>query len=156
MRSNILIYIILILAFFGTEIQARWSGNPQYTKINFKRFSIPDKKFQSKSIAEIYEGYCGFLLGASKECMKKYIEFKKERFQAKPTISPLSYTAPATLSTTSSHTSTTKTERMHGRAEKCLEFQLEQVWKNREKLIKTTTASPQTTTARKLAYIRIQ
>ena len=144
-------YIFLTLAYFGTEIQARWSGNPQYTKINFQ-FSIPDKK----SIAEIYEGYCGFLLGASKECMKKYIEYKKERFQAKPTISPLSYTAPATLSTTSSHTSTTKTERMHGRAEKCLEFQLEQVWKNREKLIETTAESPQTTTARKLAYIRIQ
>ena len=119
MRLNILIYIFLILAFFGTEIQARWSGNPQYTKINFKRFSIPDKKFQSKSIAENYEGYCGFLLGASKECMKKYIEFKKERFQAKPTISLLTYTSPATLSTTPSHTSTTKTERMHGRAEKC-------------------------------------
>ena len=116
MRLIRAICIFLIIAFFGTEIQARWSGNPQFTKINFKRFSIPDKKISSKSIAEIYEGYCGFLLGASKECMKKYIEFKKERFQAKPTISPLSYTSPATLSITSSHTSTTKSERMHGRA----------------------------------------
>ena len=45
---------------------------------------------------------------------------------------------------------------MHGRLEKYLEFELEQVWKNREKLIETTAASPQTTTARKLAYIRVQ
>ena len=142
MRFNIVICIFLILAFFGTEIQARWSRNPQYTKSNFKRFSIPDQKFQSKSIAEIYERYCQFLLGASKECMKKYIEFKKERFQAKPTNSPTSYTAPATLSTTLSHPSTTKTEQMHGRVEKYLEFKLEQVWKNRERRIKTTEASP--------------
>ena len=47
------------------------------------------------------------------------------------------------------------TEKMHGRLEKYLEFELEQVWKNREKRIKTTAASPPTTTGRKLAYIRI-
>ena len=121
-----------------------------------KDFPFLPKKFQDRSTAEIYERYCQFLLGASTECIKQYLKFKKGRLQVEPTLSSKSYTAPATLSTTSSHTSTTKTERTHGRAEKCLEFQLEQVWKNREKLIETTAESPQTTTARKLAYIRIQ
>ena len=166
MRFNI-VFIFLILAFFGTEIKARWSRNLPKSKKNqpfkiqstqkstSKDFSFLPKRFQNKSIAEIYEGYCQFLLGASKECMKQYIEFKKEKFQDKPTISPTSYTALENLSTTSSHpTTTTTTEKMHGRLEKYLEFELEQVWKNREKRIKTT-ASPPTTTGRKLAYIRI-
>ena len=60
------------------------------------------------------------------------------------------YTASATFSTTS-----TKTEKKHGRLEKNLEFELEQVWKNRENRIKTTAASQLTTTVRKLAFIRI-
>ena len=91
-------------------------------------------------MAKIYEGYCQFLLGASKECMKEFLKFKEERFQGKPFTSP---------------TTSTKTEKMHGRVEKYLEFELEQVWKNREKRIKTTAASPLAATTRKLAFIRI-
>ena len=79
--------------------------------------------------------------------MEQFLKFKKGKFQDKPTTSP---TASATFSTTS-----TKTEKMHGRLEKYLEFELEQVWKNREKIITTTEASPLITTARKLAFIRI-
>ena len=158
MRFNI-IFIFLIFAFFETEIQARWSRSLPESKKNqsfkiqstqkstSKDFLFLPKKFQSK-----FAEYCQFLRGASKECMKQYIEFKKERFQVKPTISP---TVPATLSTLSSHPTTTKTEKMHGRLEKNLEFELEQVWKNREKRIKTTAASPPTTDGRTLAYIRI-
>ena len=167
MRFNV-VFIILILAFFGTEIQARWSKivpkskNNQPFKIlstqksTSKEFPFLPKRFQNKSIAEIYERYCQFILGASTECIKQYIEFKRERFQVKPTTSPTSFnTFPATLSTISSHPSTTKTEKMHGELEKKLEFELEQVWKNREKRIKTTAASPPTTDGRTLAYIRI-
>ena len=74
------------------------------------------------------------------ECMKEFLKFKEEKFQGKPTTSP---------------TTSTKTEKMHGRVEKYLEFELEQVWKNREKRIKTTAASPLAATTRKLAFIRI-
>ena len=166
MRFNI-VFIFLILAFFGTEIQARWSRimtkskkNQQFKiqiaqKSTSKGLPFLPKRFQNKSIAEIYEGYCQFLFGASKECMKQYNEFEKERRQVKPTNSPTSFTSPATLSTTLSQPSTTKTEQMHGRVEKYLEFELEQVWKNKEKRIKTTAASTLTTPGRKLAYIRI-
>ena len=91
-------------------------------KSTSKIFPYLPKQFQDKSIAEIYEGYCQFLLGASKECIKQYIKFKKGRLQVEPTLSSKSYTAPATLSPTSSHPSTTKTEKMHGRLEKYLEL----------------------------------
>ena len=90
-------------------------------KSTSKIFPYLPKQFQDKSIAEIYEGYCQFLLGASKECIKQNLKFKKEgRLQVEPTISSISYTLPATLSTTSSHPSTT--EKMHGRLEKYLEL----------------------------------
>ena len=82
--------------------------------------------------------------------MEQFLKFKKEKLQYKPTTSPIRYAASVNFSTTS-----TKTEKMHGRLEKYLEFELEQVWKNREKRIKTTEASPLATTARKLAFIRI-
>ena len=89
-----------------------------------KDFPFLPKKFQDRSIAEIYERYCQFLLGASKECIKQYLKFKKGRLQVEPTLSSKSYTAPATLSPTSSHPSTTKTEKMHGRLEKYLELEI--------------------------------
>ena len=158
MRFNI-VFIFLILAFFQTEIQARWSRILPKSKKNqpseiqstqkstSKYFPFLPKQFQDKSIAKIYKGYCQFLLGASKECMEQFLKFKKGKFQDKPTTS---LTSSATFSTTS-----TKTEKMHGRLEKYLEFELEQVWKNREKIITTTEASPLITTARKLAFIRI-
>ena len=76
-----------------------------------KDFPFLPKKFQDRSTAEIYERYCQFLLGASKECIKQYLKFKKGRLQVEPTLSSKSYTAPATLSPTSSHPSTTKTEK---------------------------------------------
>ena len=160
MRFNV-VFIFLILVFSETEIQARWSRILPKSKKNqpseiqttqkstSKDFPFLPKQFQGKSIAKIYEGYCQFLLGASKECMKQFLKFKKEKFQDKPTTSPTRYTASATFSTTS-----TKTEKMHGRIEKDLEFELEQVWKYREKRIKTTAASP-LTTARNLPFIRI-
>ena len=166
MRFNV-VFIILILAFFGTEIQARWSKivpkskNNQPFKIlstqksTSKEFPFLPKRFQNKSIAEIYERYCQFILGASKECIKQYIEFNQVKpTSTSPTIKSFN-TFPATLSTISSHPSPTKTEKMHGKLEKKLEFELEQVWKNREKRIKTTAASPPTTDGRTLAYIRI-
>ena len=166
MRFNV-VFIILILAFFGTEIQARWSKivpkskNNQPFKIlstqksTSKEFPFLPKRFQNKSIAEIYERYCQFILGASKECIKQYIEFNQVKpTSTSPTIKSFN-TFPATLSTISSHPSPTKTEKMHGKLEKTLEFELEQVWKNREKRIKTTAASPPTTDGRTLAYIRI-
>ena len=163
MRFNI-VFIFLILAFFGTEIKARWSRNLPKSKKNqpfkiqstqkstSKDFSFLPKRFQNKSIAEIYEGYCQFLLGASKECIEQYLKFKKGRLQVETTLSPISYTSPAVLSTTSSHPTTTETEKMDRRLENNLEFKLEQVWKNGEKIIKTTAASPQTT-ARKLDLV---
>ena len=116
MRFNI-VFIFLILAFFQTEIQARWSRilpkskknqpseiqSTQKSTSNF--FPFLPKQFQDKSIEKIYKGYCQFLLGASKECMEQFLKFKKGKFQDKPTTSP---TASATFSTTS-----TKTEKMH-------------------------------------------
>ena len=166
MRVNV-VFMILILAFFGTEIQARWSKivpkskNNQPFKIlstqksTSKEFPFLPKRFQNKSIAEIYERYCQFILGASKECIKQYIEFNQVKpTSTSPTIKSFN-TFPATLSTISSHPFPTKTEKMHGKLEKKLEFELEQVWKNREKRIKTTAASPPTTDGRTLAYIRI-
>ena len=82
--------------------------------------------------------------------MEQFLKFKKEKLQYKPTTSPIRYAASATFSKTS-----TKTEKMHGRLEKYHEFELDQVLKNIEKRIKTTEASPLTTTARKLVFIRI-
>ena len=82
--------------------------------------------------------------------MEQFLKFKKEKLQDKPTISPIRYAASATISKTS-----TKTQKMHGRLEKYNEFELEQVRKNREKRIIITEASPLTTTAGKLVYIRI-
>ena len=73
MRFNV-VFIILILAFFGTEIQARWSkivpkskNNPPFKilstqKSTSKEFPFLPKRFQNKSIAEIYERYCQFIL----------------------------------------------------------------------------------------------
>ena len=166
MRFNV-VFVILILAFCGTEMQARWSKivpkskNNQPFKIlstqksTSKEFPFLPKRFQNKSIAEIYERYCQFILGASKECIKQYIEFNQVKpTSTSPTIKSFN-TFPATLSTISSHPSPTKTKKMHGKLEKKLEFELEQVWKNREKRIKTTAASPPTTDGRTLAYIRI-
>ena len=167
MRFNI-VFIFLILGFFGTEIQARWSRILPKSKKNrpfkiqstqkstSKDFPFLSKQFQDKSVAEIYKRYCQFLLGASKECIKQYVKFKNEKIQDKPTLPPTSFTALENLGTTSSHPTTAKTEKMHGRLEKYLEFELEQVWKDREKRIKTTAASPTTTTTgSKSAYIRI-
>ena len=56
--------------------------------------------------------------------MEQFLKFKKEKLQDKPTTSPIRYAASASFSKTS-----TKTEKMHGR----LDFELEQVRKNREK-----------------------
>ena len=100
MRFNIVICIFLILAIFGTEIQARWSRilpkskKNQPSEINSTQKSTSEeypflpKQFQDKSTAKIYEGYCQFLLGATEECMKQFLKFKKEKFQDKPTTSP--------------------------------------------------------------------
>ena len=99
MRFNV-VFIILILAFFGTEIQTRWGRNLAKSKMKqpfkiqstqkstSKDFSFLPKRFQNKSMAKIYEGYCQFLLGASMECMKEFLKFKEEKFQGKPTTSP--------------------------------------------------------------------
>ena len=75
MRFNI-VFIFLILAFFQTEIQARWSRILPKSKKNqpseiystqkstSKYVSFLPKQFQDKSIEKIYKGYCQFLLGA--------------------------------------------------------------------------------------------
>ena len=82
----VLIFSYVLVILFGSVIEARWSKTlprsenkkiPKIPKeVKSQAFPTFPKKFQNKSDKEIMEKYCGFLLGAYKECMAKYVDLK--------------------------------------------------------------------------------
>ena len=79
-------HILVIL--IGSVIEARWSKtlprseNKKIAKeVKSQAFQTLPRKFQNKSDKEIMEKYCRFLLGADKECLAKYVDFKLRKFQ---------------------------------------------------------------------------
>ena len=79
-------YVLIIL--FGSEIEARWSKtlprseNKKIAKeVKSQAFQTFPKKFQNKPDKEVNEKYCRFLLGAYKECLAKYVDFKLRKVQ---------------------------------------------------------------------------
>ena len=93
MRLNLVLIFSYLFILFGSVIQARWSRplprseNKKIPKIttptNVKPQAFPKlpRKFQNKSDREKKEKYCRFLLGAYKECMAKYGDFKLGKVQ---------------------------------------------------------------------------
>ena len=84
----VLIFSHILVILVGSVIEARWSKtlprseNKKIAKITkevkSQAFQTHPRKFQNK---EIMEKYCRFLLGAYKECLKKYADLKLRKVQ---------------------------------------------------------------------------
>ena len=84
----VLIFSHILVILFGCVIEARWSKtlprseNKKIAKeVKSQAFPTLPRKFQNKSDKEIMEKYCRFLLGAYKECLAKYVDFKLKKFR---------------------------------------------------------------------------
>ena len=81
----VLIFSYVLVILFGSVIEARWSKTlpRSENKKIAKEVAFPKlaRKFQNKSDREKKEKYCRFLLGAYKECMAKYVDFKLGKVQ---------------------------------------------------------------------------
>ena len=79
----VLIFSHILVILFGSVIEARWSKtlprseNMKIAKeVKSQAFQTVPRKFQNKSDKEIMLKFCHFLLGAYKECLAKYVDFK--------------------------------------------------------------------------------
>ena len=84
----VLIFSHILVILVGSVIEARWSKtlprseNKKIAKeVKSQAFQTLPRKFENKSDKVIMEKYCRFLLGAYKECLEKYVDFKLRKVQ---------------------------------------------------------------------------
>ena len=87
----VLIFSHILVILFGSVIEARWSKTLPRSEtkkmskiakeVKSQAFQTASRKFQNKSDKEIMLKFCHFLLGAYKECLAKYVDFKLRKVQ---------------------------------------------------------------------------
>ena len=94
MRLKLVLIFSYAVILFGSVIQARWSRPLQRSEnrkipdiftskreVKSQNFPTVPKGILNKPDKEVIEKYCWFLLGAYKECMAKYVDFKFGKLQ---------------------------------------------------------------------------